>query len=187
MSGIGKWRRWIKTIDQVIFDSIRGDKVIFDNYYSLVESNKAISSPGNFHQWALHNHGRSLMLQVRKLVDSDSRTYSLRKLIEEIANSPGSITKRSFVAAYPIHHRDIAAANWAKYAGGINVPRLPKAVPLQDIELLKRLSKRICTLVNKDVAHLDRRRRPPDNQLRRDLQGARKARVTCGQVRRLAW
>jgi hypothetical protein len=159
MSGMRKWRRWIKTIDQVIVDSIREDKVIFDGYYALVESNTAISSPWNFHQWALHNHGRSLMLQVRKLVDPDSRTYSLRKLIGDIANSPGTITRRSFFAAYPMHHRDIAAMNWAKYTGGVNVDRLPKSVPLQDIGLLKRLSERICTLVNKDIAHLDRRRR----------------------------
>ncbi len=48
---------------------------------------------------------------------------------------------------------------WAKYTGGVNVDRLPKSVPLQDIGLLKRHSERICTLVNKDIAHLDRRRR----------------------------
>jgi len=146
-------------IDQVIFDSIRKDKLLFDNYYALVESNEAIRSPWNFHQWVLQNHGRSLMLQVRKLVDRDSRTYSLRKLLGDIANSPGSITKRSFVAAYPKHHRDIAAVNWAKYIGGANVLQLPKSVPLQDIERLKRLSKRICTLVNQDIAHLARSRR----------------------------
>jgi len=159
MSGKQKWRRWIKVIDQVIFDSIREDKLVFDNYHALVESNKTISSPWNFHRWVLQNHGCSLMLQVRKLVDSDSRTYSLRKLLGEIANNPENITKRSFVAAYQKHHREIAADNWAKYVGGKSVPQLPKSVPLQDIDLLKRLSKRICILVNKDVAHLDRRRR----------------------------
>ena len=146
MSGIRKWRRWIKTIDQVIFDSIREDKVIFDGYYALVEANSAISSPWNFHQWTLHNHGRSLMLQVRKLVDPDSRTYSLRKLLGEIANSPGTITRRSFIAAYPKHHRDIAATNWARYTGGVNVDKLPQSVPLRDINLLKRLSERIRNL-----------------------------------------
>jgi hypothetical protein len=159
MSGKRKWRRWIKVIDQVIFDSIREDKLVFDNYYALVESNKAISSPWNFHHCVLQNHGRSLILQVRKLVDSDSRTYSLRKLLGEIANNPESITKRSFVAAYQKHHRDIATNNWAKYVHGKSVPHLPKSVPLKDIELLKRLSKRICILINKDIAHLDRRRR----------------------------
>ena len=159
MSEKRKWRRWIKVIDQTIFDSIREDKLVFDNYYALVKSNKAISSPWNFHHWVFQNHGRSLMLQVRKLVDSDSRTYSLKKLLGEIANNPKSITKRSFVAAYQKHHREIAANNWAKYVQGKSVPHLPKSVPLKDIELLKRLSTRICILVNKDVAHLDRRRR----------------------------
>lgn len=154
-----KWRRWIKIIDQVILDSIREDKLVFDSYYSLLESNTVISTQWNFHQWLLQNHGRSLMLQVRKLVDSDSRTYSLRKLLGEIANNPESLTKRSFVAAYQKHHRDIAANNWAKYVHGKSVPHLPESVPLKDIELLERLSKRVCILVNKDVAHLDRRRR----------------------------
>lgn len=159
MSGMRKWRRWIKTIDQVIFDSIREDKVIFDGYYALIESNPAIRRPWNFHQWALHNHGLSLMLQVRKLVDPVSRACSVRKLLGEIANSPGNITRRSFIAVYPGQHRDIAAKNWARYTGEIYVDRLPKSVPLRDIDVLKRLSKRICTLVNRDIAHLDRRRR----------------------------
>ena len=159
MSGRRKWRRWIETIDQEIFDSIRENKLVFDSYYALVESNKAISTPWNFHEWVLHNHGRSLMLQVRKLVDSDSQSYSLRKLLGEIANNPKSITKRSFIATYPKHHHDIAAVNWARYAGGDNVKHLPKSVPLQDIDLLKKLSNRIRVLVNKDVAHMDRSRR----------------------------
>lgn len=154
-----KWRRWIKIIDQVILDSIRGDKLVFDSYSSLLESNTVISTPWNFHQWVLQNHGRSLMLQIRKLVDPDSRAHSLRRLLEEIKSNPESITKRSFVAAYQKHHRDIAANNWAKYVHGKSVPHLPKSVPLKDIELLKRLSKRVCILVNKEVAHLDRRRR----------------------------
>ena len=159
MGEMCKRRHWIKTIDQVIIDSIREEKVIFDGYDALVESNTAISSPWNFHQWVLNNHGHSLMLQVRKLVDPDSRTYSLRKLLGEIANSPGTITRCAFFAAYPKHHRGIAAMNWVKYTGGTNVDRLQKSVPLQDIDLLKRLSERICTLVNRDIAHLDRRRR----------------------------
>jgi hypothetical protein len=159
MSEIRKWRRWITTIDRVIVDSIREDKVVFDGYYGLVESNKVISSPWNFHQWALHNHGRSLMLQVRKLVDTDSQAYSLVRLLGQIANCPGAITRRSFVAAYPKHHRDLAVTNWARYVGGAAIDTLPKSVPLRDIDSLKDLSERICILVNKEIAHLDRRRR----------------------------
>ncbi len=159
MSEKRKWQRWIKVIDEVVFDSIREDKLIFDKYYELIESNRAISNPWNFHQWVLDNHGCSLMLQVRKLSDEDSRACSLRKLLGKISQNPSVITKRSFIAAYPQHHRDIATSNWQKYVGGANVLQLPKFVPLKDIELLKRLTKRICNLVNKDIAHLDRRRR----------------------------
>lgn len=159
MSRKRKWRRWIKVIDQVIFDSIREDKLVFDSYYALLESNAAISTPWNFHQWVLQNHGRSLMLQVRKLADSNSRTYSLRKLMGEIAENPGCITKRSFVTAYRKHHHDIAVANWARHTGRAHAPKLPSSVPLQDIELLKRITKRVCILVNNDIAHLNRHRR----------------------------
>lgn len=159
MSEKQKWRRWITLIDRDVFDSIREDKLIFDSYYELIESNKEIVSPWNFHQWVLRNHGHTLMLHVRKLSDEDSRTYSLRKLIGAISQNPQLITKRSFLSAYRPHHRDIAVNNWAKYTGNANAKSLPKAVPLKDIELLKRLSTRICNLVNKEIAHLDRRRR----------------------------
>jgi len=154
-----KWRRWIRVIDQVIFESIREDKLIFDRYYALLESNTAISTPWNFHQWVLQNHGRSLMLQVRKLADPDPRSYSLRRLMGQIAENPESITKRSFVTAFPKHHRDIAVTSWIKYVGGAEVPKLPRSVPYKDIERLDRITKRVCVLVNKDIAHLDRCRR----------------------------
>lgn len=159
MSEKRKWQRWIKVIDEVVFDSIREDKLIFDKYYELIESNRAISNPWNFHKWVLDSHGRSLMLQVRKLSDKDSGVYSLRKLLGQISQNPSVITKRSFIAAYPRHHRDIAIRNWQKYVGGANVLQLPKSVPLKDIELLKSLTKRICNLVNNDIAHLNRWRR----------------------------
>jgi len=159
MSQKREWRRWISVIDQEIFDSIREDKLVFDKYYALLESNAAITTPWNFHQWVLQNHGRSLMLQVRKLADRDDRTYSFRRLIGQIANNPESITKRSFVAALPKHHRDIAVTNWIKYAGGVDVLKLPRSVPYKDIECLDLITKRVCILVNKDIAHLDRCRR----------------------------
>jgi len=163
MSRKRKWRRWIKTIDQTILDPIREDKLIFDNYYALLESNAAISNPWNFHQWALKNHGHSLMLQVRKLADPDPRTYSLRKLMGQIANeiakNPNLISRHSFLAAYPKHHRDIATANWRRYVQGADVQQLPRSVPLHDIERLKHITGRICNLVNKEIAHLARQRR----------------------------
>lgn len=159
MSEKQKWRRWIALIESEVFDSIREDKLIFESYYQLLKSNEGITVPWNFHQWVFRNHGHSLMLHVRKLSDDDNRTYSLRKLIGQISQSPRLITKRSFVSAYPLHHRDIALKNWAKHTGSVNALFLPKAVPLNDIELLKSLTKRVCNLVNKDLAHLDRRRR----------------------------
>ena len=159
MSQKRKWRRWVSLIDREVFDSIREDKLIFDSYYNLVTSNKAITEPWNFHQWIFRNHGHTLMLYVRKLADDDPRTYSLRKLIGAISQNPQLITKRSFLLAYPNHHRDIAERRWSQHAGSVHAKQLPKAVPLKDIEILKLLSKRICNLVNKDIAHLDRRRR----------------------------
>lgn len=159
MSEKQKWRRWIMLIDREVFDSIREEKLIFDSYYELIESNQEIVNPWNFHQWVLKNHGRTLMLHIRKLSDEDPRTYSLRKLIGAISQSPHLISKRSFISTYHPHHRDIAIRNWAKYTGNANASSLPKAVPLEDIEQLKKLSKRICNLVNKEIAHLDRRRR----------------------------
>jgi AbiU2 len=159
MSRKRKWRRWIRVIDQEILDSIREDKLVFDRYYALLKSNAAISTPWNFHQWVLQNHGRSLMLQVRKLADRDTRSYSLRKLMEQIRDNPEFITRRSFVTAFPKHHRDIAVTNWIKYAGGARVLELPSTVPEKDIKLLERITKRVCILVNKDIAHLDRCRR----------------------------
>ncbi len=159
MSTKAKWRRWLRTIDAQILDPIREDKLIFEQYCALVQGNESASSPGNFHVWVLANHGRSVMLQVRRLVDTDKRTYSLRRLLGSIAEHHDLITRRAFVLSYPRHHRDIAAARWRQHTDAANGDSLPKSVPIQDLEALERASAKICNIVNKDIAHLDRVRR----------------------------
>jgi hypothetical protein len=41
----------------------------------------------------------------------------------------------------------------------VDVLKLPRSVPYKDIECLDLITKRVCILVNKDIAHLDRCRR----------------------------
>jgi hypothetical protein len=154
-----KWRRWISIIDREILDEIRASKYIFDGYRSLVEANESIREPGDFHEWVLSNHGRSVLLQVRKLADRDNRVYSLRRLIDSIADNSSLVTRSGFIRSYPRHHRDHAEAAWQRYTGSASAASLPPSVPLEDIVLLEKMTANAVTMVDKHIAHLDRKRR----------------------------
>ncbi|MCK5944710.1 MAG: hypothetical protein KAI24_22165 [Planctomycetes bacterium] len=134
------------------------DKAIFDRYVEIVEANARIKVPGNFHDWVFRNYARVLAVTIRKMVDTDSRAISLRRLIGCVAYEPNVVTRRAFLGRCPAHFRDLAHQRWVDYCGGDPV-RLPADVAHEDLKRLKTISDRVVRIVNKEVVHHERGRR----------------------------
>lgn len=153
-----KWRRWCRIIENDILNQYKYDKLIYKEYLKIIEANKAIQSPPDFHNWGCQNYGKSLLLYVRKLSDKDSRTYSIRKLVGNIAENHKQVTKRALVCCYKGHHKQTVLDFWNTNVGS-NHEFIPKSIPLSHIEQIKTVTKKANTIVDKTIAHFDRTKR----------------------------
>lgn len=153
-----KWRRWCRAIENDILDQYKYDKLISEEYLKIIESNKAIQSPPDFHNWCCQNYGKSLLLYIRKLSDKDSRTYSIRKLVGDIAENHKLVTKSACLSCYKGHHK-LTVLNYWNTNVGSNHKFIPRSIPLQHIEQIKLLTKKANNIVDKSIAHFDRTKR----------------------------
>jgi hypothetical protein len=152
-----KWRRWCRAIENDILDQYKYDKLIYKDYLKIIESNKSIQSPADFHNWCCRNYGKTLLLYIRMLSDDDPRTYSIRKLVGDIAENHRLVTKHACLFCYKGHHKQAALNYWdTKIGSGHQF--LPKSIPLHHIEQIKFLTEKATNIVNKTIAHFERRR-----------------------------
>jgi len=153
-----KWRRWCRAIENGLLDQYKYDKLIYKTYLKIIESNQSIQSPPDFHNWCCQNYGKSLLLYIRKLSDRDSRTYSIRKLVGNIAENNTLVTKYACICCYKGHHKQTVSNYWDDEIG-ISYQYLPKSIPLNHIEEIKRLTEKATTIVDRSIAHFDRTNR----------------------------
>jgi len=154
-----KWRRCAKVIDSAILDEIRVDKVVFDNYRRILAANPRIQKPATFHQWVMGNYGSTLVLQVRRLADDNPRSYSVRRLTGSVLQNHKLISRRAFLRSHRPQDRSYAKRMWLEYAEPSNPEVLPRSICERDLQVLKEVAARATRLVDRDIAHLDRRRR----------------------------
>ena len=153
-----KWQRWCRAIENDILKQYKYDKLIYKEYLKIIESNKAIQSPPDFHNWCCQNYGKSLLLYIRKLSDKDSRSYSIRNLVGSIAENHKQVTKHASLCCYKGHHKQTVLNYWNTNIGN-NHKFIPKSIPLRHIEQIKLLTKKANTIVDKSIAHFDRTKR----------------------------
>ena len=153
-----KWRRWCRAIEDGILEQYKYDKVIYEGYMRILESNKAIQSPPDFHNWCCRNYGKSQLLCIRNLSDKDPQTYSIQKLIGSIARNYREVTKHACLYCYRGHHKRTARDFWDSNIGA-NHHFLPRGIPLMHIDEIKLLTEKAVKLVNNSIAHFSRTRR----------------------------
>lgn len=153
-----KWRKWCQTIENDILNQYKYDKLIYENYLAIIQSNKSIQSPPDFHNWCCQNYGKSLLLYIRKLADNHPRSYSIRKLVGSIAENNRLVTKYACLCCYKGHHKQTVLDYWDINVGSKH-QFIPKSIPLGHIEQIKLLTKKAGTIVDRTIAHFDRTKR----------------------------
>jgi len=154
-----RWRSWLQQIDKHMFEKAYIDKAMFERYGAIHDGNVAIQTPGNFHNWVFSNYAHSLVLQIRKIADTNQKAVSLRRLVGQIAQHPDVLTKRSFLSKYGRRFTHLGEANWLRYCNGRNCRSIPRGVAHQDLKEIDRLATSIIDYANKEIAHHERGRR----------------------------
>ena len=155
MSYLQKWRRWCERIEIDILAPYKFDKLIAEEYFGIIEPVLKNGAPPDFHNWCTVNYGFSVAMVIRKLSDDNTRVYSIRKLVGDIAEHHKTIKKSSYIRRYPKHFRSLAEDNWNKNISS-KKEFLPKGIALSHIEEIKNSTKRVNSITNNFLAHTNR-------------------------------
>lgn len=155
MSKLQKWRRWCLRIEEDILLPYKFNKLVAEEYFSIIKPHLDEGKPATFHNWCSDNYGVSIALVLRKLTDGDKRVYSVRRLVGDIQANSKCIKKASYIKRYPVHFRKYAEDRWNSEVSNRH-NYLPASIPANHLAEIEAISQRINSITNKFIAHTNR-------------------------------
>lgn len=156
-----KWQRWIRRISHDLGRELLNQET-FVELREVVTRNPAIHSPGDIHHWMITNHIAASSLGVRRFADMDRRSISLGRLLFELLEYPGVLTRewhRTLYRTAPF----MADRTFDNIAGRRRTHLGPRVVR-RDLRRLEQAVDRVRRFANKRIAHATQDgaiRRPP--------------------------
>lgn len=141
---------------------------IFWDLQNIAKKNPKILNPAAFFHWLSTNYIIAMTMGARRFVDQSKNSHSLWRMLFEILEHPGAISRRSHTSFYrntPPGFGNTSFTNVAYTKGRY----LPQQRVKSDLRTIENASARIRRFVNKRVAHLaaegQLRRAPNFNEL----------------------
>ncbi len=150
-----KWRRWIVPITGAV-QMLAADDLIFSKSMERITATNYMGPENQIYRWMLRAYANHLAMGIRRVLDTDTRTYSLLLLVRQIDSNAEIITARSFMAA-PSRRglRREGEATWEMLAG-VDTDHLPAGFAAEDLRTLEGARKRLGPLLDKVFAHSER-------------------------------
>lgn len=140
--------KWKKDLEQILSELMllwKG-KVIWEGVKDIVDANTNVQNPGHFHRWASINHGITVAVGIRRQIDKDSRSRSLRNLLQDMRCNVNHILLDK-------------AKHLSELNGSENEQELRNQIEKLLEKMIKKLDNKckiIKKFVDKHVAHTDR-------------------------------
>lgn len=150
-----KWRHWIKRISDSVSMLVLDD-YIFRKSIEAARKGNEIKPSNQAYQWAIRAYATHSAVGIRRILDHDDRTYSLLLLLRKIERNPQVITRRSFKLRYSKSNKELAEEDFDDIAGR-GAKYLPRSVVQADLQKIETESNKIKPVVDKVMAHRDRR------------------------------
>lgn len=159
-----RWRSWLPAMSADL-SHLLGKREIFWELQEIAKENQRILKHGSFFDWMCTNYIAAVTMGVRGFRDQSNDVRSLWRLLYEILENPGVITRRSHRALYRGTPNspdfDMANLTFDNVAGkGRNV--LTQRDIKKDLRDLEDSNDRVRKFANKRIAH-----RTTPGQLRR--------------------
>jgi hypothetical protein len=156
-----KFAKWQRLIEDISHDVgwLVNDHEIFRTVTDLMGAAQLPGLDGTFYTWLDHTYQETVSVRIRRLVDRDKSTVSLRVLLDDIAANSKVLSRARFVSLYP-DHIDWVAQDMFDRLTGKGEQFLPAVVAKTDLDELIIASPRIKDVVDKMFGHHDRK--PPD-------------------------
>ncbi len=151
-----KWNNWLETIDNDVTD-LSVSRHIFWEVQKIIEANPKIHLPSSFYQWMGTHYAVYASIGLRRQIDKDQRTISLRRLLEEIRDQPEVLSRERYVALWdePAIRKRFAAEAFDKFAGP-GKPHIDPAMVEEDCSQLVKKIEGMKEYVDKRIAHYDK-------------------------------
>ena len=159
-----RWRRWLPAMKKDL-THLLGKREIFWELQDVAKENHRILEHGSFFDWMCTNYIATAAIGIRTFADHRRDVHSLWRMLYEMLEHPGVLSRRAHKAFYRGTPRfpdfDLADRSFDNIAG-----KGKSAISQQDIRRdlreIEDSSERVRKFANKRVAH-----RTPAGQLRR--------------------
>ena len=98
------------------------------------------------------------VINLRKILDTDKRTYSLMLTLEKLSKNPEIMSKKSYLARWPGELKEMGVNAWANFFGS-DEQHMPRQLFLDDIASLSKIAEKITPIANQVIAHRQRKPR----------------------------
>jgi hypothetical protein len=129
-----------------------GMREIFWELQDIAKENPKILDPYAFFDWMCRNYFAAVTIGSRRFVDRSKDSHSLWRMLFEILEHPGSLSRRSHVSFYRNMPHEYGNSSFSNIIGSEGKWLSQKSVR-SDLRSIEDASRRIQRFVNKRVAH----------------------------------
>jgi hypothetical protein len=150
-----RWVRWWR----VLFDDIKTiahHRDLYRQVAAMVEQNPALHVPSVFYDWMQRAYWMGQAVAIRRLVDWDSRSISLIRLIDQISDHPEVLSRRRYVRHYKNPRMKQMAHRHFDQMARPGADQMSRRTILGHRRELLVAHRRVRVFVNKHVAHRDK-------------------------------
>lgn len=155
-----KWKSWITRIESDIRDRLIMPLQVHRSLVSVIEGN--IEHINQYTGWHFINHvmygfATQVAVGIRRHIKGKDDSVSLMRLLRELTDKAEYFTYSFFLSQFPLETSNV---NWQegtyrRFSDDLNV--LSTSALLEDIANLKSMALTVESMVDKDIAHLDRK------------------------------
>ncbi len=151
------WARQLWIIHAEVRSLLRGSKIFWE-LQKIFENNPEALRHRLFNDWIATNYGVTTAIGIRRQLDLDKRSVSLKGLLlqikAELVCHPDLLSRQKFVTNYPPELVSVAQREFDRLVG-IGETRVGVAYVQRDLDHLDAITQPIKHFANKRVAHRD--------------------------------
>jgi hypothetical protein len=151
-----KWLNWLKVIHDEVQDLVTS-KYIFWEVQNIIKTNRRIHQPSAFYSYLGNTYVSHAVMGVRRQLKVDNQSISFARLLEEILDSPQTLSREYYIDLYKgSGTENLAEGDFDKFSGTSHVHVCPHMV-CNDLAQIKEVARRCQDFADRRVAHRDER------------------------------
>jgi hypothetical protein len=152
-SRVEKWTRWLKRIENEII-AMHSHRDVFRNVGEIVDDHGSLP-PSHFFSYLTDWYASTQATAVRRQADTHPQVESLGRLLKEIRDDPGRLTRDRFVDQYDTLNARRGREAWDEKFGGEVGTHVDPGIVAAGLDALVSAADRVKQHVDKHVAHAD--------------------------------